>query len=106
MLYFLRVARIGLSIQKVYAEDPQRCWLELNLEIALPVLKAYAEYTAQEYRYDAVGLKHMLTKDTGFEAYLVTAPTRQKGLFARFVKQLANAWQPQDSKPQTVFRLV
>ena len=73
---------------------PQRYWLELNLEIALPVLKAYSEYTAQEYRNDAIGLKHMLNKDKGFEAYLVTAPTRQKGLFARFVQQLGSAWQP------------
>ena len=73
---------------------PQRYWLEIKLEIALPILKAYAEYTAQEYRYDAIGLKHMLNRDKGFEAYLVTAPTRQKGLFARHVKQLGSAWQP------------
>ena len=75
-------------------EHPQRYWLELNLELALPVLKAYAEYTAQEHRHDAIELKHMLSKDTGFEAYRMTAPTRQKGLFARFVKQLGSAWQP------------
>ena len=73
---------------------PQRYWLELNMEIALPILKAYAEYTAQEYRNDTIGLKHMLNKDSGFQAYLVTAPTRQKGLFARHVKQLGSAWQP------------
>ena len=73
---------------------PQRYWLEINLEIALPILKAYAEYTAQEYRHDVLGIKHMLNKDKGFEAYLVTAPTRQKGLLARHVKQLGSAWQP------------
>ena len=67
---------------------------ELNLEKTLPILKAYAEYTAQEYRYDVIGIKHMLNKSSGFEAYLVTAPTRQKGLFARHVKQLGSAWQP------------
>ena len=43
------------------------------MEIALPILKAYAEYTAQEYRNDAIGLKQMLNKDSWFEAYLVTA---------------------------------
>ena len=42
----------------------------------------YAEYTAQEYHTDLTGIKHMLNKDSGFEAYLVIAPTRQKGLFA------------------------
>ena len=52
---------------------PQRYWLELNLEIALPILKPYAEYTAQEHRYDAISIKQMLNKDSGFEAYLVTA---------------------------------
>ena len=73
---------------------PQRYWLEINLEIALPILKAYAEYTAQEYRHDVIGIEHMLNKDKGFEAYLVSAPTRQKGLLARHVKQLGSAWQP------------
>ena len=73
---------------------PQRYWLELNMEIALPILKAYAEYTAQEFRNDAIGLKQMLTRDIGFETYLVTAPTRQKGLFARHAKHLGSAWQP------------
>ena len=64
---------------------PQRYWLELNLEIALPVLKAYAEYTAQEYRNDLIVIKHMFNKDK---------PTRQKGLLARHVKQLGCVWQP------------
>ena len=64
------------------------------MEIALPILKAYAEYTAQEFRNDAIGLKQMLTRDIGFETYLVTAPTRQKGLFARHAKHLGSAWQP------------
>ena len=47
---------------------PQRYWLEINLEIALPILKAYVEYTAPEYRYDALGIKHMLNKDKGFRS--------------------------------------
>ena len=73
---------------------PQRYWLELNLEIAIPILREYADYTAQEYRNDLIGIKQMLLKDKGFEAYLVTAPTRRKGLFARHVKHLGCAWQP------------
>ena len=47
---------------------PQRYCTELDLEIALPALKACAENTAQEYRHDAFGIKHMLHKDSGFEA--------------------------------------
>ena len=73
---------------------PQKYWLELNLEIALPILREYADYTAQAYRNDLIGIKYMLMKDKGFEAYLVTAPTRRKGLFARHVKHLGCAWQP------------
>ena len=49
--------------------------------------RAYAEHTAQEFRHDAPGIQHMLNRDTGFEAYLETAPTCHKGLFSRHVKQ-------------------
>ena len=42
---------------------PQRSWLELNVEIALPVRVSNKEYTAQEYRRDIIGLKHASTKD-------------------------------------------
>ena len=73
---------------------PQRYWLELNTEIALPVLKAYAEYNALEYRYDILGIRQMLNNSPGFRKYLETAPTRQKGLLARHVKALGCAWQP------------
>ena len=50
--------------------------------------RAYAEHTAQDFRHDARGIKHMLNRDAGFEAYLETAPARHKGLFSRHVKQL------------------
>ena len=73
---------------------PQRYWLELNVEIALPVLKAYAEYNALEYRHDILGIKQMLCNSPGFRKYLETPPTRQKGLLARRVKALGSAWQP------------
>ena len=73
---------------------PQRYWLELNTEIALPVLKAYAEYNALEYRYDILGIRQMLNNSPGFRKYLETAPTRQKCLLARHVKALGCAWQP------------
>ena len=58
---------------------PQRYWLELNVDIALPVLRAYAEYNALEYRNDILGIKQMLTKSSGFQKYLETAPRRRKG---------------------------
>ena len=73
---------------------PQRYWLELITETALPVLKEYAEYAAQEHRHDVLGIRQLLNKDTGFEEYLVTAPTRQKSFFARHVQHLGCAWQP------------
>ena len=73
---------------------PQRYWLALNLEIPFPILQAYAEHTAQELRRDAIGIPRMLNRGSGFAEYLVTAPTRQKGLCARHVKQLGSAWQP------------
>ena len=73
---------------------PQRYWLELITETALPVLKEYAEHTAQEHRHDVLGRRQRLNKDTGFKEYLVTAPTRQKRLFARHVQHLGCAWQP------------
>ena len=46
---------------------PQRYCLELITETALPVLKEYAEYTAQEHRHDVLGIRQMLNKDLGFK---------------------------------------
>ena len=68
---------------------PQQYWLELITETALLVLKEYAEYTAQEHRHDVLGIRQMLNKDMRFKEYLVTAPTRQKRLFARHMRMAA-----------------
>ena len=79
---------------------PQRYWLELNSEIALPMLKEYAEYTAQEHRHDVLGIKQMLNKDAGFKEYLVTVPTRQKRL-CDFVHVMYSNWDAHGSRKKT-----
>ena len=70
----------------------QQYWSERDMKIAIPVLKAYGEYTDKEYRNDLIGLKHLLSRDSWFEACMATAPMHQKGLSARHVKQLGCAW--------------
>ena len=50
--------------------QPQRYWLELNVEIALPSLEAYAEYTATEYRHDILSIKQVLLRIQGLKHIL------------------------------------
>ena len=76
---------------------PQRYWLELNTEYALPVLKEYIRLNrinTEEQRQDFLGLKHLLNRDPLFLSFLESAPTRCPHLFKRHAKALACAWLP------------
>ena len=55
---------------------PQRYWLESNLETALPFLEAHAEHTAKEYRHEAIGIEHMLNKESDISGDCACAPKR------------------------------
>ena len=73
---------------------PRRYWLELITETALPVIKEYAEYTAQEHRHDVLSIRQMLNRDTGFKEYLLSAPTRQKS----FLHDMCSIWDAHGSR--------
>ena len=76
---------------------PQRYWLELSTEYALPVLKEYIRLNrinTEEQRQDFLGLKHLLNRDPLFLSFLESAPTRCPHLFKRHAKALACAWLP------------
>ena len=68
--------RSGVSV--LDRPDSVTAVIAVSLLVMSLVIGDGAEYTSQEYRNDLIGVKHMLNKDHGLEAYLVTAPTPKK----------------------------